>query len=49
MKSRKAEAKKDGVDEYFDEYYKTDDWKEKQKVIAIDYEDNVAWRASNEG
>jgi hypothetical protein len=48
-KEKKAEAKKDDVDEYFDEYYKSDDWKEKQKVIAIDYEDNVAWRESNEG
>jgi len=45
----KREAKKDDVDEYFDDFYKSEDWKEKQKVIAIDYEDNVAWRVSNEG
>lgn len=42
----KRESKKDDVDEYFDNFYKSEDWKEKQKVIDADYEENIAWRES---
>jgi len=42
-------ARKDDVDEYFDDFYKSEDWKEKQKIIAADYEDNMEWRETNEG
>ena len=54
MKSHKAKEKKtikvvDDVDEYFQDYYKSEDWKNKQESIKQDYEDNVEWRVSNEG
>jgi uncharacterized protein YeeX (DUF496 family) len=54
MKSRKSKAAKaikvvDDVDEYFQDYYKSEDWKNKQASIKQDYEDNVEWRISNEG
>jgi hypothetical protein len=54
MGAKRAKAKKenkvlDDVDQHFVEFYKSEDWKEKQKVITADYEENIAWRESNEG
>jgi hypothetical protein len=54
MGAKKAKAKKekkvlDDVDQHFVEFYQSDEWKEKQKVITADYEENIAWRESNEG
>ncbi len=54
MRARKTKAAKelevvDDVDEYFQDYYQSDDWKNKQESIKQDYEDNVEWRVSNEG
>jgi hypothetical protein len=51
MGAKKAKAKKenkvlDDVDQHFVEFYQSDEWKEKQKVITADYEENIAWRES---
>ena len=56
MGAKRAKAKKekekkvlDDVDQHFVDFYKSDDWKEKQAEIQEYYEDNIQWRESNEG
>ena len=48
-KEKKAIKVVDDVDEYFQDYYKSEDWKNKQESIKQDYQDNVEWRVENEG
>jgi hypothetical protein len=59
MKAKKAKKVKavenlskavlDDVDQHFVDYYKSDDWKQRQEIIKQDYEENVEWRESYEG
>ena len=44
-----SKAVLDDVDQHFVEFYKSDEWKQRQQLIEQDYEDNVKWRESNEG
>ena len=39
----------DDVDKHFVDFYQSDDWERRKKIIDIDYEENVEWRESNEG
>ena len=44
-----SKAVLDDVDQHFVEFYKSDEWKQRQQLIEQDYEDNIKWRESNEG
>jgi len=43
-----SKAVLDDVDQHFVDYYKSDDWKQRQEIIKQDYEENIEWRESYE-